>query len=447
VVANRSSAGVAVLTNDAIWPAAPAPAITSITRSAFVINQNDSLTLTASFVGLSGTHTATVNWGDGSDPTVLSLAAGVETFSTPHPYGSIGTFPITVTVSADDGSGSDTVNLTANDNAATPPAGLVSWWTGDGTNLSAAPDIAGSNTGYLQNGASYAAGEVGQAFRFTGAAQYVDVPSRSGIPVGNSNYTLMAWIKLNNGGTEGIIGYGNYGANNQVNAFTVYDPGQAHLGLVNYWWSNDLSAPTTLPASGAWYLVAATFDGTMRKIYVDGQVVASDRPTGHNVPNAGNLRIGSTNFGQYCNGLIDEPQVFNRALAPEEIQAVYDAGSAGQIEGVTVEPPPPARVPAGQGGSDVVALAAAVGEIGLPSALGPRALPAGPADGTSLHGVLGSPPASAAFLPSAATSSGPLGSRAVATQAVASRDVLFGSWGGGWFGDALGEEATGLWLA
>ena len=47
---------------------------------------------------------------------------------------------------------------------ATPPAGLVGWWRGEG----AASDSAGTNNGVLEGGVAFAAGEVGQAFSFNG---------------------------------------------------------------------------------------------------------------------------------------------------------------------------------------------------------------------------------------------------------------------------------------
>ena len=45
-----------------------------------------------------------------------------------------------------------------------PPAGLVSWWGGQGD----ATDTAGGNNGVLQGNAAYGPGMVGQAFSFDG---------------------------------------------------------------------------------------------------------------------------------------------------------------------------------------------------------------------------------------------------------------------------------------
>jgi hypothetical protein len=75
-----------------------------------------------------------------------------------------------------------------------PPTGMVSWWTGDGN----ANDLIGSNHGTLQNGATFAAGLVGQAFSFVNPFDFVRVPHNSNLNVGTGNVTIDAWIKLSN---------------------------------------------------------------------------------------------------------------------------------------------------------------------------------------------------------------------------------------------------------
>src|SRR4051794_23409737 len=51
------------------------------------------------------------------------------------------------------------------------PDGLVSWWTADGTPA----DLKGLNNATLYNGTTYATGEVGQAFKFDGVDDRVQV--------------------------------------------------------------------------------------------------------------------------------------------------------------------------------------------------------------------------------------------------------------------------------
>lgn len=153
------------------------------------------------------------------------------------------------------------------------------------------------------------------ALSFDGSNDYVSLSSSTPVPIGNSHYTIEAWIKPNAMGAYGIIGWGPWGTNNQVNALRLYNS-----GILNYWWGNDIGYGTSSLA-GAWHHIAATFDGTYRRLYLDGALVATDQPgTGHAVPSASNLCIGRTNNNEYFNGLIDEVRVWSRALCQAELQ-------------------------------------------------------------------------------------------------------------------------------
>ena len=70
-----------------------------------------------------------------------------------------------------------------------PPAGLVGWWPGDGN----ANDIAGTNTGALQGGATAdAIGVAGSAFSFDGTNGYVQIPDAPALKP--ANLTLEGWV-------------------------------------------------------------------------------------------------------------------------------------------------------------------------------------------------------------------------------------------------------------
>jgi hypothetical protein len=96
------------------------------------------------------------------------------------------------------------------------PAGLISWWPGDGN----ATDITGSNNGTLVGTlARYAPGLVGQAFSFCegGDLCYFRAPT-NGFPTGNSDRTLELWVKIQ-GFYEPeafFAGYGNFGTLQQT---------------------------------------------------------------------------------------------------------------------------------------------------------------------------------------------------------------------------------------
>ena len=100
------------------------PPVVSFNLSANPINENDSLQVTGSVVdpGSLDSQTVSIDWGDGSTPTVLSLDPGVTSFMASHPYPdddptntSSDPYPINVTATdKDNGVGQAGVNLTVN---------------------------------------------------------------------------------------------------------------------------------------------------------------------------------------------------------------------------------------------------------------------------------------------------------------------------------------------
>ena len=82
---------------------------------------------------------------------------------------------------------------------------------------------------------------------------------------------------------------------------------------------------------GAWTHVAGTYDGTTAKIYINGVQDASQAYSSPISTDDNPLHIGL--YGSpavYFNGLIDELEIFDRALTPEEVGSIYTAGSGGK---------------------------------------------------------------------------------------------------------------------
>jgi len=79
-----------------------------------------------------------------------------------------------------------------------PPAGMVSWWPGDGN----ANDIVGSNNGVLQGTIVFTAGEVDQAFGIPATSDYVEVANAANLNFGSpkpagsgGDLSIDAWIE------------------------------------------------------------------------------------------------------------------------------------------------------------------------------------------------------------------------------------------------------------
>jgi hypothetical protein len=222
-----------------------------------------------------------------------------------------------------------------------PPSGMISWWRGENN----ANDGAGTNNGTLQGSATFAAGKVGQAFSFDGVGDFVRVLNPQNIPTGNSPRTIVAWINSTgqvnaNGNTntyQGIFGYGPLNPT-AGQALFFERAGDNSQPYVNRLFQMNLlagGAGTSTIDYNTWYHVVITHDGTATKLYVNGQLENTTNMTHNTVINdAIGLLIGTSPpfDGWHANfkGLIDEVQVFNRALFADEISSIYNSGSTGQ---------------------------------------------------------------------------------------------------------------------
>jgi hypothetical protein len=164
------------------------------------------------------------------------------------------------------------------------------------------------------------------SLQFSGSNSGGALISGTAIPIMDSHYTIESWFQANSYNTNGgIIGWGNYGNNNEVNALRQYG-----TGFKNYWWSSDLQAiPSATPSIEYWYHVAATYDGTNRTIYLNGQSIGSDIPgVSHSVPYFNNLTVGVTNASEFFNGRLGMIKVWNKNLNSSQILAAFNSNKS-----------------------------------------------------------------------------------------------------------------------
>jgi hypothetical protein len=139
---------------------------------------------------------------------------------------------------------------------------------------------------------------------------YFNLPNAT-VPVGNSNYTINFPMRVTGDpGSFGIIGSGDYGAGNRVNAIRTEGNGQ----MMNYWWGNDLYSPV-LPLKNSNRIMTYQFDNTSgRKFYDAGSLINENSNT--SIDNtANNNTIFKTNGGEYFTGNIPELILFSSSLA------------------------------------------------------------------------------------------------------------------------------------
>lgn len=205
-----------------------------------------------------------------------------------------------------------------------PPSGMIAWLPGDGTTT----DLTGNHNGTLQNGATYAAGKVGQAFSFDGVDDFVDLGAWNA----GATWTLEAWVNpaALPTGRKGILGgyqsCADWGISLEDGKFgvTVNEPTACTR---TYLWDQT-------PTTGAWYHVVGTNDGATARLYVNGVLRISGPVTANYIGTGAGTRIGGEVCctGDFFPGLIDEPTIYNRALSAAEILAIYNAGSNGKCK-------------------------------------------------------------------------------------------------------------------
>ena len=213
--------------------------------------------------------------------------------------------------------------------------GLISRWAGDGT----ASDSAGTNHGIMQNGAAFGAGVDGQAFSLDGVDDYVRVPFSPTFDFSATNaFTVMTWVNPRVVGAFGAV--------------VVKCPPNAQWDWGIYWNANGTFAAgrhlqiavqsSTGYPTGQWHHVAFSYDAGAWALYVDGALhgmnsgIFVSQSTG---PLAFGRKGGSSGNDDWFGGLVDDVQIFNRALSNTEIKRVFDAvASTNLAPSVSAQP-------------------------------------------------------------------------------------------------------------
>jgi hypothetical protein len=229
----------------------------------------------------------------------------------------------------------------AQTNCAPVPSGLVCWWRGEGD----ASDALGEANGSFYGGVAFAPGKVGQCFAFDGVNGAINVPDAPALALTNS-LTIEGWLFVTNApaalGEVLLRGDQRFGLDPYSLSVRSDDGVSAILGFGLTDQSDHVAAINSLMPTGVWTHVAATLEGAtgLMRLYTNGVAAAETstaiRPLGPLDPlyspgvGIGNHSSQPGPFLMPFRGRIDELSVYNRALLTSEVQAIYNAGSAGK---------------------------------------------------------------------------------------------------------------------
>lgn len=208
-------------------------------------------------------------------------------------------------------------NITVTNAVITGLVGAYSFSEGTGTSTA---DRSGTNNNGTLSGATWtAAGKTGNALSFNGTNAMVTIADAASLRL-TTGLTLEAWVQptgsltnwrtillKENGAGLAYALYGNTNTNRpglwlEGNAGEKFTTGTAQLAL------------------NVWSHVAATFDGTTLRMYVNGTQVGTLVGASSINVSTSPLRIGgNAPWGEYFQGTIDDVRIYNRALSAAEI--------------------------------------------------------------------------------------------------------------------------------
>ena len=221
-------------------------------------------------------------------------------------------------------------NLTLNN-------GLVGYWKMDeGTGTTIIDSSTNSNTGTLTNGPNWSSdtknpsyyGSDPRSLSFDGIDDLVGLPSISNI----SYPTIGTWIKTTQAPTDNTQIIQRDDPYGRVWQFRMNSSGFLETIFFNTSQIPGFATSTTTRINdGNWHYIAATWDGTTIKNYIDGVVDGTGSFSGSLSTASAIIQIGSPNTafplwtgGPYFSGLLNDVRFYNRALSTTEITALYN---------------------------------------------------------------------------------------------------------------------------
>jgi hypothetical protein len=219
------------------------------------------------------------------------------------------------------------------------PTGTSSYWTFDDADNPGRDDVDG-HSGTVRGAEWVPTGQVGGALLFDGVDDVYVGDVRPIASSGSGGVTYAFWGRLGHPelaahGVWTVKGYGWQDKQGDVVCDLFNTGGHLVVGSVIYGHGWEPVFIWDTPVDGdpaAFHHVACTYDSDKLRKYFDGRLVATADVTNGitDAANSNPLVFGTwfaTPYGS--DGYLDEVAVFNRALAPEEIAAMYAKGLSG----------------------------------------------------------------------------------------------------------------------
>jgi len=231
--------------------------------------------------------------------------------------------------------------------AATGVGSPYFWWRMDDTSIGAVADSSGNSrpgqmvvgsNGFIARGPSAACSRDSSSLtlRFDGATSYVGQPDGRSAIAGPNTYTASLWFQTSTSRGGNLISFGSArtGSSGQHDRHLyMTDAGRLRYGVYTG------GAVRTVLSDGAyndgaWHQAVSTLSSGGLRLYVDGELVASDAQYTTGESFNGFWRVAYDNLSGWTDdptsdffaGSLDNVTVYSTALTADQVRAAYRAG-------------------------------------------------------------------------------------------------------------------------